>query len=82
MNLMALTDQANTAKETTTAIIGLVKVLQEDKAREDCDNCQPIMGNFERGCLLSAIEHLAQYATGQAESIEDTLQETHRGGVQ
>lgn len=80
MNLMALTHQANTAKEATAAITGLVKVLHEDKGREDCDNCQPVLGNYEHGCLLLAIEHLAQYATGLTESLEDTLSAEQNGG--
>lgn len=81
MNLMALTHQANAAKEATTAITGLVKVLHEDKGREDCDDCQPVLNNYEQGCLLLAVEHLAHYATELTESLEDTLTESSKGGA-
>lgn len=62
---------AQDAKDVTAAIYGLADLLEEGGSHEGSEDEAQMIGRFHRGCMVTAIKHLALRAASLAESIEE-----------
>lgn len=71
---------AKDAQDVSAAIYGLADLLEREGSREGCEDEAQMMGGFHRGCLVTAIKHLAHRAGSLAETIQEQEARLDRSG--
>lgn len=62
---------AQSMQDMMTAIYGLADLLEQSGCNEGSEDEKQVMGRFHRGCMVTAIKHLAD----RANSLTDIIQE-------
>lgn len=63
--------RAEDIQDMMAAIYGLADLLEQSGSNEGSEDEKQVMGRFHRGCMVTAIKHLAD----RANSLTDIIQE-------
>ena len=58
-------------QDMMTAIYGLADLLEQSASNEGSEDEKQVMGRFHRGCVVTAIKHLANQASSLTDIIQD-----------
>lgn len=64
-------EHAQDIQDMMAAVYGLADLLEQSASNEGSEDETQVMGRFHRGCVVTAIKHLAN----QASSMTDIIQE-------
>mgnify|MGYP006985705789 FL=1 len=70
-------ERAQDIQDMMAAVYGLADLLEQSASNEGCEDETQVMGRFHRGCVVTAIKHLAN----QASSMTDIIQEQSAAGT-
>lgn len=69
-------ERAQDIQDMMAAVYGLADLLEQSASNEGCEDETQVMDRFHRGCVVTAIKHLAN----QASSMTDIIQEQSAAG--
>ena len=62
---------AQSVQDIMASVYGLADLLEQEGGKEGNEDETQMLGRFHRGCMVTAIKHLANQAAGLADIIEE-----------
>lgn len=62
---------AQSVQDIMASVYGLADLLEQEGGKEGSEDDPQVLGRFHRGCMVTAIKHLANQAAGLADIIEE-----------
>lgn len=64
-------ERAQDIQDMMAAVYGLADLLEQSASNEGGENEAQVIGRFHRGCVVTAIKHLANQASSMADIIAE-----------